>query len=232
MSYLSFLLYFLIPPICGVIILTWFRGNLSRLNLMGIFIMALIALVYTTPWDNYLIMRGVWSYPVGAVLGVIGYVPLEEYTFMMLQTCLAGLVWFSFCPGQNLPRLRFSWIGFIGGIVVGLLGLLCMLQDSGTYAGLILIWAFPPLVLQWGLGLSALLHSFKPLLLLWFMLTLYLCLADSYAISQGIWTLALDTRTGWEIGNLPLEEALFFAVTNLFVLQGLTLWQSWRKLEQ
>ena len=59
--------------------------------------------------------------------------------------------------------------------------------------------------------------------------TLYLCLADAFAISDGIWTITSTTRSGIEImGILPIEEALFFALTNLFVLQGLCLWETWR----
>ena len=75
---------------------------------------------------------------------------------------------------------------------------------------------------------SSLLQTAIKWILPWFLLTLYLCLADSYAISEGIWTLEPATRTGWELGNLPIEEALFFALTNLFVFQGLSLWQSWK----
>ena len=60
------------------------------------------------------------------------------------------------------------------------------------------------------------------------MFTLYLCFADAYAISEGIWTITPETRSGLEIGNLPFEEALFFALTNLFVLQGLFLWETWK----
>ena len=37
-----------------------------------------LALVYTTPWDNYLVYKQVWGYPPGRVLATIGYVPIEE----------------------------------------------------------------------------------------------------------------------------------------------------------
>ena len=50
------------------------------------------------------------------------------------------------------------------------------------------------------------------------------CLCDL----RGIWTITPETRSGLEIGNLPFEEALFFALTNLFVLQGLCLWETWK----
>jgi len=46
--------------------------------------------VYTTPWDNYLIWRDVWHYGTDRVVGTIGYVPVEEYLFFLLQPILTG----------------------------------------------------------------------------------------------------------------------------------------------
>ena len=56
-------------------------------------VLALLALTYTTPWDNYLVYRGIWSYPAGRVLASVGWVPLEEYFFFVIQTALTCL-WF------------------------------------------------------------------------------------------------------------------------------------------
>ena len=191
---------------------------MDRLNLTGIALIAAVALIYTTPWDNYLIMRGVWSYPEGVVFGTFGYVPIEEYGFMIMQTLLAGALWSMNLPKNNQEGLSFSARGLLLALAIGIFGCYCLTLESGTYAGLILVWAFPPLALQWSLGARV----------LWVGFTLYLCLADSFAISQRIWSLTLSTRSGWELGNLPVEEALFFALTNLFVLQGLSLWRAWK----
>lgn len=44
-----------------------------------------LAVVYTAPWDNYLVATGVWSYNPGLVTGVtLGWVPIEEYTFFRI----------------------------------------------------------------------------------------------------------------------------------------------------
>ena len=37
-----------------------------------------------------LVFREVWGYPPGRVLATIGYVPVEEYMFFLLQPLLAG----------------------------------------------------------------------------------------------------------------------------------------------
>ena len=228
MTYLEFLLLFVGIPLVGLFLVAHGKKKLDRLNLTGIALIAAVALIYTTPWDNYLIMRGVWSYPEGVVLGTLGYVPIEEYGFMIMQTLLAGTLWSLNLPKNDQEGLSFSVKGLFLALAIGIFGSYCLTLESGTYAGLILVWAFPPLALQWSLGARALRESLKSWAPLWVGFTLYLCLADSFAISQGIWTLTLSTRSGWELGNLPVEEALFFALTNLFVLQGLSLWRAWK----
>ena len=191
----------------------------------------MIALVYTTPWDNYLIMENIWSYPTGVVLATIGYVPIEEYGFMVIQTMFAGVLWSLVSNKVYVTGLSFSGKGIVTSMMLGILGAYFLSKESGTYAGLIMIWAFPPLAIQWGIGAGVLISSLKTWMPLWVGFTLYLCLADSYAISEGIWTITPATRSGIEVGILPIEEALFFALTNLFVLQGLCLWHAWRNKE-
>jgi lycopene cyclase domain-containing protein len=54
---------------------------------------SVVALVYTGPWDNLIIIEGVWSYGRHQVIGlVIGHVPLEEFMFYVLQVFLTGMV--------------------------------------------------------------------------------------------------------------------------------------------
>ena len=216
-------------PLVSVLWIAFRKGKINQSNISGILALSLIALIYTTPWDNYLIFRGVWTYPPDAVVGKLGYVPLEEYGFMILQTWLAGVL-FALLPfTKEIPSLHFSPLASLPAFFLGVLGYFLLMSDQGTYAGLILVWACPPLALQWSLGLRALIGTYKVWLMPWALLIIYLCLADSFAISKGIWSLNPETRSGWELGNLPIEEALFFTFTNLFVFQGLCLWHAWRK---
>ena len=228
MTYLEFLILFIGIPLFAISFWAYKKQCLDQKNIIGIGLMCVIALVYTTPWDNYLIMENIWSYPAGVVLATVGYVPIEEYGFMVMQTMLAGVLWSLVSSKINVSGLTPSVKGILVSLIPGLVGAYCLSHESGTYAGLILVWAFPPLALQWGLGLQALLTSAKMWMPIWVGLTLYLCLADAFAISEGIWTITSTTRSGIEMGILPIEEALFFALTNLFVLQGLCLWQAWK----
>ncbi|HVF25720.1 MAG TPA: lycopene cyclase domain-containing protein, partial [Anaerolineales bacterium] len=103
MTYFGFLLRFLLIPILIFLFITiWdnqrnkqipgFRNG--RAVWTGIAVHVLLAVVYTTPWDNYLVASGVWYYNPDLVTGlVIGYVPIEEYTFFVVETILSGLWW-------------------------------------------------------------------------------------------------------------------------------------------
>jgi lycopene beta-cyclase len=53
--------------------------------------------------------------------------------------------------------------------------------------------------------------------------TLYLWAADRVALALGIWSIAPEHITGVHLFGLPLEEAVFFLVTNVLVVQGVLL---------
>ena len=85
MTYFKFLIIFVCLPLLVSICAKILLNKANKTEHLPIALMALVALVYTTPWDNYLIMRGVWTYSAGRIVGGLGYVPIEEYFFMVLQ---------------------------------------------------------------------------------------------------------------------------------------------------
>jgi lycopene cyclase domain-containing protein len=85
MKYSRFLLLFVVPIVVVSAILAIPR--MTRREWAGIILLPILAVVWTTPWDNYLVANGVWRYDSKKVWNVIlGYVPLEEYLFFVLQT--------------------------------------------------------------------------------------------------------------------------------------------------
>ncbi len=91
MTYAGFLLTFLVPPI--VLMAWWQRRRITRTWVAGVLAVMALAVVYTGPWDHFIIEQGVWSYPPGRVIGpTIGNVPIEEYCFFLLQVTFTGLV--------------------------------------------------------------------------------------------------------------------------------------------
>jgi len=89
-----FLLVFLGVPIALFLLLL--RGRIAPRVWGTLALTAGAALLYTAPWDNAIILNGVWSFDPAHVLNVvIGVVPLEEYLFYILQVAATGLctVW-------------------------------------------------------------------------------------------------------------------------------------------
>lgn len=203
-------------------------------------VVAIIALLYTTPWDNYLVWRGVWSYQPGRVASSwrVGYVPLEEYLFFLLQPILTGLCLWSFgAPrfnagrwgGSTLGPWRLRLAGAAAAASLGVVGMLALATGGRwLYSGLILVWGAPPLTLHWLYGGEVLWDQRQVALPALLLATVYLWIADRVAIGAGIWSVAPQHSTGWSLLGLPAEEALFFAVTNLLIVQTLILF--WRRV--
>lgn len=225
MTYLQFHLAFTIPPLLA---LALFQGR-TREPWWPLAALVGIAFVYTTPWDNYLVAREVWTYPPDAVLATIGFVPVEEYAFFVIQTVITGL-WVRLLQArspvafQPTPDLGVRAIGASVFGLLSLLGVACVIAGGHwLYLGLIVAWAFPVLAGMWWLGGHLIWARRRLVALAVAPVTVYLWVADRIAIGLGIWDITDATRTGWEIVGLPVEEALFFLVTNLLVAKGLVM---------
>lgn len=225
MSYFGFLAVFVVPPI---LLLAWAnRGRLAAVHPHAgrfLALIAAIAFVYTTPWDNYLVWRGVWGYGEARVVGTIGWVPVEEYLFFLLQPSLTGLWLYRLLPARRAEAGAWSrWIGtaLYGALAVA--GWRLLGSERGTYLGLILAWAAPVLALQWAYAGREIWARRRVFALAVAVPTAYLWMADAAAIGMGIWHISEALTLGPALGPLPLEEAVFFLVTNLLVVQGLIL---------
>lgn len=242
MTYFGFLLRFVFIPILIFLAITlWdnrkgkqirgFRNGRAVWTAIGIHI--LLAVVYTTPWDNYLVATGVWYYNPDLVTGIVlGYVPIEEYTFFVVETILAGLWWWflsrrlhppsnQFSPNKKLIQtssslliivwMIFTYLFFFGDV-------------KWTYLGIILFWALPPILLQLLFGADILWHYRK--LVFWAIMVpgTYLSLMDIVALSDTTWSISKSQTTGvLFFGILPIEEVLFFFITNVLITFGMTL---------
>ncbi|MBC7427250.1 MAG: lycopene cyclase domain-containing protein [Bacteriovorax sp.] len=231
MTYLQFLILFMGIPL-SVLITKYISSDLPNKKEFqkGIIILIFLAVFYTTPWDNYLVMTGVWSYGSHRILGTIGYVPIEEYCFFILQPIFSGLLCFLMQKKFAIKKeaeifdrnYQVSFVSFFYGALF-LIGVAGLNFEKTRYFGLILSWAMPVILLQWLVGGSRLLANRKIFLTAVFVPTLYLWIADTLAISDGIWTIPATYSTGLKVGGLPIEESLFFLVTNLMLAQGLIL---------
>jgi lycopene beta-cyclase len=241
MTYLQFHLVFILPPLLVLLLtLRHVSARLGRRALWVLPVMAAIALIYTTPWDNYLVYRGVWWYGADRVMGTIGYVPVEEYLFFVLQPLLTGawtyhvLMRTKRTPEPATPAERASAstleglaapgiVGATGYWLLAAAGLFALTTRSGLYLGLILAWAGPVLALQWPFIARAVGRAPRAYAAAVLLPTFYLWIADRIAIGSGIWSISAEHTTGLHLFGLPLEEAVFFLVTNLLVVQGVLL---------
>ncbi|MCX7607197.1 MAG: lycopene cyclase domain-containing protein, partial [Bacteroidia bacterium] len=262
MTYGEFLALFLLPPLLLLGVWSWrTRGKFPPsfhtrpLSTVLGFLVG-VAVLYTTPWDNYLVAKGIWSYPKERVWGIrLGWVPLEEYLFFVLQTLLTGLWVVNISRHENRDdslRLRSSVsMGTRWGVAFGIGSLLstawlfwgASTWERATYMSLILGWALPVVLGQWLLGGAVYLRHWKIVCGGVSLPTLYLWVADTLAIRQGIWHITESTALGIHLpGGLPVEEAVFFFLTNLMVVLGVLLvyafpdgsrfsylWRRWRK---
>lgn len=231
MSYLTFHLVFLLPPIVLMLLMHQQPQGLEgdwRVR-WAIPLICIIAFSYTTPWDNYLVAREVWWYGPNRVLGTIGYVPIEEYMFFVLQPILTGLFLYQHLGRVRVhPEARAAYAPWGGTAVFGglsLLGIMLLLDgtDSTLYLALILAWAPPVLAGMWLYDGGTLWALRKTVFVSTGLPTLYLWVADAIAIRSGIWTISPEYTTGWVLFGLPIEEASFFLLTNLLVVQGVLL---------
>ncbi|MFA9445379.1 lycopene cyclase domain-containing protein [Egicoccus sp. AB-alg6-2] len=236
MTYLQFHLVFLLPPLAllSVPVLRTLRQR--PFLAAGLAVLVGVAYLWTTPWDNYLVATGVWGYGDGRVLGTLWYVPIEEYLFFGLQTLLTGgwtLLLMRRADLLNPPPPDRRTAGTTVAAWLAAIGLAAALTIFAPtrYLGLILAWIGPPLAVQWWYGGRWLAERLRTLWPAVAVPTVYLWLADGYAIANGIWSISERYTTGLALGPLPIEEATFFLVTNLVVAQGLILFASVRREE-
>lgn len=242
MTYFGFLALFLAIPLLGLGALTWLdwrRGITLPDELRNypawIVLLAhiVVAVIYTTPWDNYLVATAVWWYDPDLVTGItLGWVPLEEYTFFVLQTFMVGL-WLLFLarrlPWDHQPIPHAYQLRWISTLVLGLVWLAAVVilflgWSAGTYLALTLAWALPPIMLQLAFGADILWRHRRLVLAALLPPLIYLSLADALAITAGTWTISpAQSLNLFLAGHLPIEEFIFFLLTNTLVVFGVIL---------
>lgn len=252
MSYLDFILIFLCIPIVLLILATIYWRRIGRRPFAlsaysipkALALISFIAFIYTTPWDNHLISERIWWYDPQKVIGVIWYVPIEEYAFFVLQVILSGLtvilaigIFDSNRPYvQQHNGAQYRIVG--SGIVLLIWMIILILEQSsfltGRYLGLLLLWYLPPLALQLAFGADILWPHRKQISVALIALTTYLAVADGIAINMGIWTINPNEIIGLKFFNiLPLEELLFFLITNALIVCSIPLClapKTWERL--
>ena len=221
MYYLEFVFTFLLIP---AIVLIFFIKKRTQRDTLGLIIHLIIAVLYTVPWDNYLIKNGIWYYDDKLITDTIFLIPIGEYLFILLQTTLICLTVSpaTFSYNKN-TCFKYSSKGLYIGLIFFLAGIVLMFCTNSIYLSLILLWASVPFTVQLSIGLNVLKDNISVISKYCFLFTIYFSIIDSYALGK-IWFIAERTSLGINIGNIPIEEIIFFCCTSLFVLNGMCLW--------
>jgi lycopene cyclase domain-containing protein len=245
MTYFNFLIFFVILPAAVLTLLV--RPTRREWAVLGV--LAVIVYLWTTPWDNYLVGSGVWYYDPALVSGlVIGWVPIEEYLFFGLQCWLTGMWTFGlkrvFAASTSHQDAQAQSPATLSAFTLPI-ALLLLAPHAPTALGapandlaplpfgnwnylvLILVWAVPVILGQLWLGWPAFSRQWKVYVLGFSVPALYLTLMDSIAIGSGTWTISsLQSLNIFLPFGVPIEEGVFFLVTNILLVQGVLLFTS------
>jgi putative membrane protein len=232
MTYFRFHLIFNLPLLIVLVALTgtsaWTTDEFRAAALV-----LLAVLVFTTPWDNLAAKWGIWGFPREKYSLRIGYLPVEEYAFFVLQSVnvmLALRALFLFFPGwqtgQETAIGKGTLLCLAGSVIPWTLIVfqLRWLRRRGgpcvNYA-IHLAWFLPVIYAQWLIAPLLFLHHVGILTTVTVGFGVYYTLADLVAVRGGTWFFDEKQITGVKFGGvLPWEEIAFFFLTSLLVAQS------------
>jgi lycopene cyclase domain-containing protein len=232
MTYLRFHLIFNLPLLIVLAAMTgtvpWTKGEIEALGLVLVAVM-----VFTTPWDNLAAKWGIWGFPREKYSRRIGYLPIEEYAFFLLQSVnvmLAVRALFHFVPdwliGQETDLGIVTLICLAASIIpwafiaFNLRRLRRKVGPCVNYA-IHLVWFLPVIYAQWVLAPALFWGHAGLLALVTAAFGIYYTLADLAAVRAGTWFFDEKQITGVKLGSiLPWEEIAFFFLTSLLVAQS------------
>jgi len=232
MTYLRFHLIFNLPLLILLVALggtvPWTKEEGDAFSLV-----LLAVMIFTTPWDNLAAKWGIWGFPREKYSLRLGYLPVEEYAFFLLQSVnvmLAVRALFRFFPDwqtrQETGVGKWTLICLAASVIPWIfvaLQLHWLRQKAGlrvNYA-IHLAWFLPVIYAQWILAPPLFWNHAGLLALVTTAFGVYYTLADLAAVRAGTWFFDEKQITGLKLGGvLPWEEIVFFFLTSLLVAQS------------
>jgi lycopene cyclase domain-containing protein len=233
MTYGSFHLLFNLPVL---LLFSLWPGQpiLQGPQLIAALVVLAIVMVFTSPWDNYAVARGIWGFPRDKYSFRIKHLPVEEYLFFIIQSVEVMLLvnllvaagfgspsWFQpdpASPSVGVPMTLF----FIAWIVLGITARGWLKRNPRfRYTWHLFYWFGPVIIAQWILAWPILVPRLSMIVIPTLALGTWLSFADRIAIGRGLWHFDEKQITGWKLhGVMPWEEIAFFYGTSLVVAQS------------
>jgi lycopene cyclase domain-containing protein len=232
MTYLRFHLIFNIPVL--IILAALSAGTAfttGEIEAAGVVLVAVM--LFTTPWDNLAAKWGIWGFPREKYSLRLGYLPIEEYAFFLLQSInvmLAVRDLFLFFPdwllGLETGIGKWTLICLGASVIpwaivaAQLYWLRRKVGPSVNYANH-LAWFLPVLYIQWIIAPALFREHAGLLVLVTAAFGIYYTAADLVAVRAGTWHFDEKQITGVKFARvLPWEEIAFFFLTSLLVAQS------------
>lgn len=228
MTYLAFHLRFNAPLLAVALALAWPSWDSG--DTFALLATCAIVMAFTYPWDNWAVRERIWDFPKDRVLCRIGHLPIEECAFFLIETAqvclLADALAARFPDPWASEKIAPLW-GAAGVVAAAWLAAFLALRRARfprqfRYLIHLLFWMLPVVAIQWLIGgawIGRPVAVCGAALLVGGILTLF----DAIAIRHGIWFFDESQTLGIKVGNVPIEEALFFLLTALLVAQSYAL---------
>ncbi len=231
LTYLRFHLIFNLPLLAVLGLLggtAWSAGEMAAAGWV-----LLAVMVFTAPWDNLAAKWGIWGFPREKYWRRLGYLPVEEYAFFVLQSLnviLAVRALFRFFPDwilgleTSLSSRALLLLGASAVVWVLAAGQARWWRRRAgprvNYA-LHLAWFLPVVYAQWVIAPGLFGAHAGVLASVTGFFGVYYTLADLAAVRAGTWFFDEKQITGVKLfGVLPWEEIAFFFLTSLLVAQS------------
>ena len=232
MTYLRFHLIFNLPLLILLAALTgtvpWTADEGLALG-----IVLLAVMIFTAPWDNLAAKWGIWGFPREKYSVRLGYLPVEEYAFFLLQSANVMLAvralfhFFSYWQTGQITGIGKGTLICLAATIVPWAFVTLQLRWLRRKAGprvnyaVHLAWFLPVIFSQWILAPWLFWGHAGLLALVTAAFGIYYTLADLAAVRAGTWFFDEKQITGVKLGGiLPWEEIAFFFLTSLLVAQS------------
>jgi lycopene cyclase domain-containing protein len=232
LTYLRFHLIFNLPLLIVLAAISgpepWAAGEAAAFGWV-----LLAVMIFTAPWDNLAAKWGIWGFPREKYSVRLGYLPVEEYAFFLLQSANVMLAiralfyLFPFWQNYRETRVDLSTLIFLGASIIPWLLVIAQLRWLRRKAGprvnyaLHLVWFLPVMYTQWIVAAPLFIAHAGLLAMVTTGFGCYYTLADLAAVRAGTWFFDEKQITGGKLaGVLPWEEIAFFFLTSLLVAQS------------
>ncbi len=220
-------------PLLAVCIALWGGLRPSPDVVLPLLVLCIVVVIFTFPWDNWAVRRGLWEFPDERLIGRVDRLPVEEIAFFILQTLQVSFLTLALCsvlPSTSTGQADFSiGVGSQIGALIALWILMARLTRSWRnrnqryrYAWHLMYWFLPVIIVQWLFGFEILAPRLSVILISTFIIGTLLSLADVWAVRRGIWYFDDAQITRIYVARiLPWEEVAFFYTTSLLVSQSI-----------